>query len=526
MFQPRHLLTALALAFGLILMGCGGATSAFDEIVEEFDGNDTPSAPAPLVITTTSVPAGEPGVSYPETTLSAVAPGQVTWRVKSGSLPTGMHLSTDGRLQGTPSDEGLYEFTAQATSGAASGERALVLAVGTFGVRATFGLRFGDAWTGKPVTLQTFGAQGPVSFEVHANRSGGRLQDVNATNGTGYWLPGATAGIDILRVRDTATGEVAELMLTVQTDPTDTHMARFAGNDVWFLDWHAKHGVHAYGSDMRAAMAHVGLRSRTGYGAGITEADRLAELAVQLALLRQMNDLFGRNRDGTTGVNGLPISFAFERPGAGYVAPGGGTLFSGRSNGYSVMSLCYRSGPNGAIGMAFGDSIGNANHEHNAPGGGFGDMGVFVNAILPFLENTHRVDDSLLKNDPVHDGDIEALKAIVYELPNPGGRYHVLQYRIESLARCVGIVAAHEIGHSLGLDHTTSYISGAIMNSNAVFSPNLHYHFTEEEMNILRAGLPGPGRTGLQALKVAGGIAALASMAPGGVHVCGGCSNQ
>ena len=48
------------------LAGCGGATSATDEIVQEFNGNPN-VGPAPLVITTTTVPAGCAGTGNSET---------------------------------------------------------------------------------------------------------------------------------------------------------------------------------------------------------------------------------------------------------------------------------------------------------------------------------------------------------------------------------------------------------------------------------------------------------------------------
>ena len=95
MFQPRHLQTALALAFGLLLVGCGGASSAVDEVVTEFDGNPN-AGPAPIVITTTTVPAGKPGVTYPVTTLTAHgAAGSLSWRISEGTLPPGIWLTNE-----------------------------------------------------------------------------------------------------------------------------------------------------------------------------------------------------------------------------------------------------------------------------------------------------------------------------------------------------------------------------------------------------------------------------------------------
>ncbi len=513
--------TALALVFALVLGGCGGG-SGVDELVESFDGNVPSVGPAPLVITTTTVPAGQPGQTYPATTLTAQGANDITWRVTDGTLPPGIYLTLDGRLLGTPATEGIFEFTAQALSPEAAAEQELVLAVGAMGLQATDGLRFGEAWSGRPVTLRCAGHEGSVFFGAVANRSGGRYDAIDPAAGTATWIPGPTPGIDILTVRDGATGATADLDLTVAEDPTAGHTARFGGHDVWFLDWHAKSGAHPFATDVRAALAYLGLRSVNGYGAAETETDRLAELCVQVEILRQINMMFGRNPDGSAGVNGLPISFAFERPQGGYVAPARGTFISGRANGYSVMALCNQSGRLAAFGVAFGDGIGNANHEHNAPGGAYGELGVFVNFVAEAVGNNFRLHGTQLRETPVRAGDRDALKAILHGRPSPGGRYDLLRYQIEALAGSIAGIAAHEVGHSLGLEHTSAFTPGAIMNASGILAPNTEYRFTPGNLDILRLGLPGPGRTGLQALKVSGGVSVAAAMAPGGMHVCGG----
>ena len=525
MFHPRHQLrTALALGLALVLAGCGGAASALDGTVESFGGNTPTVGPAPLVITTTTVPTGKPGVAYPETPLGVDGAEDVTWRIAGGTLPPGIYLTLDGRLLGTPASEGIYEFTAQATSPEGTAQKELVLAIGAMALQATDGLVFGEAWTGRPVTLRALGHDGAADFDVLANRSGGRFDAVDPVAGTARWIPGATPGTDILTVRDAGGGATAELDLVVEDDPTDTHQARFGSSDPWFLNWDAKSGAHPFATDVQAAMAHLGLRSPLGYGAGERDADRLAELVLKVEILRHINPLFHRNADGTPRADSLAISFAFERPGAGYVAPAAGTFASGRSNGYSVMALCDQSGGLAAMGVAFGDAIGNPNHEHNTPGGAYGELGVFVNFIAESVGNNFRLYGKELRDTPVDADDVKALKAILHGHANPGGRYELLRYQLQALARSIAYVAAHEIGHSLGLQHVDSYVPGAIMNGVAIVGPGMDYAFTPENLDILRLGLPGAGRTSIQALKASGGVAVTAALAPGGMHVCGGCA--
>jgi hypothetical protein len=75
--------------------------------------------PPPPVITSTSLPDGQIGVSYPATQLQASG-GQppYTWAIMAGSLPGGLHLSSSGSISGTPMLTGslkpkTFSFTVQ-----------------------------------------------------------------------------------------------------------------------------------------------------------------------------------------------------------------------------------------------------------------------------------------------------------------------------------------------------------------------------------------------------------------------------
>ncbi len=75
----------------------------------------SPASPAPLAITTTSLPGGVATSPYPSTTLQASGGvGPYTWALAAGSsLPSGLSLSTAGVLSGTPaaSSTGSYPLT-------------------------------------------------------------------------------------------------------------------------------------------------------------------------------------------------------------------------------------------------------------------------------------------------------------------------------------------------------------------------------------------------------------------------------
>jgi uncharacterized membrane protein len=72
--------------------------------------------PAPLTITTTSLPAGTVGVAYSATLAATNGITPYTWAVISGSLPAGLSLNaSSGAITGTPSASGTSGFTVLVT---------------------------------------------------------------------------------------------------------------------------------------------------------------------------------------------------------------------------------------------------------------------------------------------------------------------------------------------------------------------------------------------------------------------------
>ncbi|MDU0314710.1 putative Ig domain-containing protein [Phycicoccus sp. M110.8] len=87
-------------------------------------------APAPLAVTTTSVPPAAVGSRY-DTRLSATGGVKpYAWSLTSGALPPGLTLSGDGQITGTPTASGSVTVTVKVTdSGARASTRSLNLLV-------------------------------------------------------------------------------------------------------------------------------------------------------------------------------------------------------------------------------------------------------------------------------------------------------------------------------------------------------------------------------------------------------------
>jgi large repetitive protein len=82
----------------------------------------TINPPPPLAVTTTSLPQGTVGITYPSTQLQTNQSGSFSWTQTGGTLPPGLSLSTAGVISGTPTTVGTFTFTVQVTN--ASGQTA------------------------------------------------------------------------------------------------------------------------------------------------------------------------------------------------------------------------------------------------------------------------------------------------------------------------------------------------------------------------------------------------------------------
>jgi Putative Ig domain len=69
----------------------------------------------PLQITTSSLPAAETSTAYSASVAASGGTAPYTWTASSGSLPTGLSLSSAGQITGTPTQNGSFTFTVEVT---------------------------------------------------------------------------------------------------------------------------------------------------------------------------------------------------------------------------------------------------------------------------------------------------------------------------------------------------------------------------------------------------------------------------
>ena len=95
------------------------AANDYGEDIKPFSITIT-TATVPPIITTPSLPDGIVGTKYPDTQLAATGTSPITWTKTSGNLPNGLTLSSAGKISGTPTTAGTFNFVIKAENGAGS----------------------------------------------------------------------------------------------------------------------------------------------------------------------------------------------------------------------------------------------------------------------------------------------------------------------------------------------------------------------------------------------------------------------
>jgi len=441
--------------------------------------------PVTAEIVTAALEPGNVGLTYSQNLRATGGEGAFTWWVSSSgqSLPPGLALTADGHLTGTPSTAATRSVVVVAQ--AANQELATrTMLIETRDIRIS-GSNAGNVDPGTALNLSASGGNSTYSFSLNVNGSGA------AVSPSGSYTAGSGDGVDVVRATD-VDGFYDEITVVVGEDPFIGFIAQWGTSDVWHIYWDAVYDpTPTYASDLDEVLVALGFRDAATTGSNGSAAENLARALVIRRTLGHLSTYYGNKFDGAPSENGLRISFVKPSGPATGTTPSVGD-FEGAAP-FSYNTICVRSADTGAtVGTAWLDNN-NSRVEHNC-GDPSADLslGVFVNRLLPPYRSSF---GNGLANNPIDDDDADALQSLLTG-HSPSGTREIAIYRAaDDFARVLAAVLAHEIGHSLGLDHApATATTGDLMAPALTLGSSVQYSFSPDDWTRLAINLPGNNR--------------------------------
>lgn len=480
--------SAVAIVAGAFLLfaglsACGGGGG----------GADAQPLTPPLRVVRSTPPnfqVGQPAV-WALTASGGTPPYVFTAVPGQGLPPSNLKILPSGSVSGTPLVPGTGAFVVQVTDAATPSANAtsqFVFEVGGFDV-VVDAVVTPDPWTDSSYRVRSPGGSLSVTYQVLSSAGGSVLSDPDPAARSVTVVTGSTPGNDRLRATQ-SNGKWTDVTIRIEQNPVVHHVARFDTTDVWFVLFAGKEDTaHGFVSDFDRSLAQFGLRAPASTDAVGTAADRFAKLYVEQRVLSRLGEIYLNNPDGTPAPAGLAISFPFEEPGIPYDAPAEGTQELADPGDYNVIGV--QAGVANAfdLGWAFYDTPSNDHVESVLPSPGSRRRGIFVDGLHALLSPAFF--SAALTATPVGAPDLPALRALVYQLPSPGGRYDEIKRVADGWANVLAIWLAHEIAHCLSLQHTQGIM---LIDVNWLLVPGATPTFGASDVGILRTALPGAGR--------------------------------
>jgi hypothetical protein len=188
------------------------------------------SIAAQLTVTTTRLPSGTLGAFYSVQLQSAGGIGAVSWRIVTGSLPSGLSISQAGVISGGPTTSGTFAFTIEASDTAGrTDNQDLSITIAPSLTITTGELPLGIAGEPYNAVLTASGGVAPYTWSTSPGQlpPGLSLRSTGIISGT----PGCTEGSELqfefftvtYFVRDTnGAFDEKELTLRIQCFPIDS----------------------------------------------------------------------------------------------------------------------------------------------------------------------------------------------------------------------------------------------------------------------------------------------------------------
>ena len=231
----------------------------------------------PLAVNTTSLPNGTNGIAYSQTLSASFGQPAYTWTISLGVLPRGLTLAANGIISGTPTTNGIFNFTVKvtdATNGVAT--QALVLTVIPLQV-TTAGLP--DGTNGLPYDLQLSAIFGQLPYSwllVSGSLPSGLAL---ATNGIISGTPTTNGTFNFtVQVTDASNSTATQALLltvgsppSVAIQPTNQTVVNTDGSNVTFVALVGGTGPFSYQWQLNGTNLPNGIITTVagnGYGAG------------------------------------------------------------------------------------------------------------------------------------------------------------------------------------------------------------------------------------------------------------------
>ena len=192
--------------------GLSAGTHSWYVVAVDAVGNQSaPSAPITfnvvlVVITQTTVPNGAVASAYDQTLTATGGAAPYSFVISAGALPAGLSLNTSGRLSGTPTAGGVFNFTVRATDSVSqSATQAFSLTIAAPTVTATSTVPAARRGFAYNQTLTGSGGTGPYTFALQSGSlpTGLTLSTAGVLSGTPTVIGSFPV---VVRVTDSSTG--------------------------------------------------------------------------------------------------------------------------------------------------------------------------------------------------------------------------------------------------------------------------------------------------------------------------------
>ena len=173
-----------------------------------------------LTITTTSLPDGINGTSYSATLAATGGTLPYAWALTGGSLPTGLSLGANGVISGTPTADGIFSFTIDASDSSSpkqTSSRTLSITIATSLQITTTSLPNGVVGNSYAATLTASGGLTPYTWALISGAlpSGLTLSASGAITGTPTATGTSPFGVQLTDASTPAQVTSASLTITV-----------------------------------------------------------------------------------------------------------------------------------------------------------------------------------------------------------------------------------------------------------------------------------------------------------------------